>query len=225
MQSIPLERCRSVAFSSAIGRFPRAVMTTCSRCGVTVTFTTETHLGDGNRDTVSCSASCPNCNARADFWCLSKGSQLSEVFMHPPASGYVPYPEFEPNVPEALQRSVVSTIDTFNSKNFTATAVLARRTLEGIFKYLVDEGQRNQKLYELIDQVTAGDELARPLKSLSHAIRSGGNLGAHFDEMREPTQEMASQMVELLVYLLSYLYTLPSKINELEARLAGAPGD
>lgn len=223
MQSIPLDRCRSVALSSAVGRFPRAITTTCPGCGVTVTFSTDMHLGDPNRETVSCTASCPNCSAKVNFWCLSKSHQLSEVFMHPPASGYVPYPEFEPNVPEALQRSVVSTIDTFNSKNFTATAVLARRTLEGIFKYLVDEGQRNQTLYKLIDHVTAGDELARPLKSLSHAIRTGGNLGAHFDEMREPTQEMASQMVGLLVYLLSYLYTLPSKINELEARLGETP--
>ena len=63
-------------------------------------------------------------------------------------------------------------------------------------------------------------DLAAPLKSLSHAIRDGGNLGAHFDEEREPTEELARQMVELLDYLIAYLYVLPGQIAGLEQSLS-----
>jgi hypothetical protein len=61
--------------------------------------------------------------------------------------------------------------------------------------------------------------LAAPLKALSHAIRDGGNLGAHFDAEREPDLAVARQMVQLLAYLITYLYVLPRQIKELEERL------
>ncbi|WP_157058655.1 DUF4145 domain-containing protein, partial [Pseudomonas meliae] len=91
--------------------------------------------------------------------------------------------------------------------------------LEGIFKYRVDSSDRTKNLYQLIDLVKNSNDLAAPLETLSHAIRSGGNLGAHFDDENEPTEAMAGKMVELLDYLISYLYVLPSKITDLEKSL------
>lgn len=61
--------------------------------------------------------------------------------------------------------------------------------------------------------------MAEPLGKLAHAIRDGGNLGAHFDMEKEPTEEMAKHMVELLNYLISYLYVLPKEIEKLEQSL------
>jgi hypothetical protein len=109
------------------------------------------------------------------------------------------------------------------TKNYPATAVMARRTLEGIFKYLLPEGNRKGTLAALIKQAMEQHNLAAPLATLAHAIRDGGNLGAHFDEENEPTELMAQQMVELLKYLISYLYVLPSQIKELEDSLAKEP--
>jgi hypothetical protein len=122
-------------------------------------------------------------------------------------------------VPDALQRSFVSTIDAFNTKNYAATAVCARRTLEGIFKYLVKEEKRRPNLAGLIEIAVNEIDLAAPLRTLSHAVRGGGNLGAHFDPEREPTEPLARQMLELLDYLISYLYVLPEKIAALEKSL------
>lgn len=143
----------------------------------------------------------------------------SAVYMHPVAKNHYPSPEFAPNIPEALQRSLVSAIDAFNSRNYAATAVCARRTLEGIFKYLVSEEKRTAPLAKLIEHAKSDIDLAAPLTSLSHAIRDGGNLGAHFDMEKEPTDLIARQMVELLSYLISYLYVLPSEIKKLEDSL------
>jgi hypothetical protein len=95
----------------------------------------------------------------------------------------------------------------------------ARRTLEGIFKYLVPEEKRGMPLAKLIEQVRDGEDLAKPLALLSTAIKDGGNLGAHFDMEREPDQELARQMVELLDYLIPYLYVLPNEIKKLERKL------
>lgn len=74
-------------------------------------------------------------------------------------------------------------------------------------------------LYKLIETATQQTDLAAPLRSLSHAIRSGGNLGAHFDMEREPDEAVARQIVELLSYLISYLYVLPARIQQLEEDL------
>ncbi len=62
-------------------------------------------------------------------------------------------------------------------------------------------------------------DLAAPLNALSHAIRQGGNLGAHFDMVKEPDEQLAKKMVALLEYLITYLYELPAEIEQIEKSL------
>ena len=119
-------------------------------------------------------------------------------------------------------RSYISTVDSYNSQNYPATAVGARRTLEGIFKFLVPVEDRSKNLFQLIELVTNQTTLAKPLTTLSHAIRDGGNLGAHFDPDAEPDEQMAKQMVELLSYLIKFLYVLPKEIEKLESSMGKA---
>lgn len=102
----------------------------------------------------------------------------------------------------------------------TRTLYANTRTLEGIFKFLLPEEKRNAPLAKLIDTAAQEAELTAPLTVLSHAIRSGGNLGAHFDLEHEPDEAVARQIVELLSYLISFLYVLPARINQLESDLS-----
>jgi hypothetical protein len=140
------------------------------------------------------------------------------IAMYPRASTLRSYPDLPSGVPDPLRRSLISTIDAFNTKNFAATAVCGRRTLEAIFKYrLPAASERN--LATLIDAATKQVDFGEPLRTLAHAIRSGGNLGAHFDPDNEPSENVARDMVELLEYLISYLYVLPQKIGNLESSL------
>lgn len=209
------------------GTTPRSVgalSTVCPHCGERVTFTVLRHQADGPRNTVSGTGNCPKCNKAVHFWSVHDGSASdgmpTAIYMCPPVRNFFQASSLSAEVPEPLKRSFVSTVDAFNARNFVATSVCCRRTLEGIIKYLLPEDKRKGNLVRLIDLAAASLDLAAPLKSLSHAIRDGGNLGAHFDEEREPTEGLARQMVELLDYLIAYLYVLPGQIAGLEQSLS-----
>jgi hypothetical protein len=221
MQLIPNQSVRS--WASTTPRSPGALSTVCPHCGERVTFSINRHYEDKPRSAVSGSSGCPNCQALVHFWAVhnSRGSvgEPDAIYMHPPVRGFFQASSLSAEVPEPLKRSFVSTVDAFNSRNFVATSVCCRRTLEGIIKYLLPEDKRKGNLIKLIDLAATTLDLAAPLRSLSHAIRDGGNLGAHFDEEKEPTEDLARQMVELLDYLIAYLYVLPGQISELENSL------
>ena len=175
-----------------------------------------------NRAVVS-SGNCPACDKKANFIFLSELKsqyvapiKVVEIAISPSPSSWRSSIEFTDNVPEPLRRAYDSTVDAFNSKNYVATAVCCRRTLEGIFKHLVSDEKKALPLFKMIKEVEETIDLAAPLSRLSHAIRAGGNLGAHFDENLEPSEPLATHMVELVEYLLTYLYVLPERINGLD---------
>lgn len=198
----------------------------CPHCGDKVVFALSNHVDDRARLATAATASCPSCSKNVQFWSVrhktapaGEDNNPAGVFMYPPAKLHFPIPNLGPDIPEQLHRSFLSAVEAFNSKNYAATAVCGRRTLEGIFKYLLPKEQQNANLARLIAAAKDHVDLAEPLTKLSHAIRDGGNLGAHFDAEREPDQKLARQMVELLSYLISYLYVLPNEIKKLEESL------
>jgi Domain of unknown function (DUF4145) len=205
-------------------RIPSAISTTCPHCDAVVTFSLGSAQNDPKRVFWISAGQCPSCDEDVSFASIepaNKGEEIDpvEICMHPSPSSWRQQIAFTNNVPEPLQRAFASTVDAFNTKNYVATAVCCRRTLEGIFKYRVGEAKRKLPLIKLIKEVQESQDLAEPLNTLSHAIRAGGNLGAHFDEEAEPSHEMARHMVELLEYLLSYLYILPDRIANLDKTL------
>lgn len=225
MQLIPASSIR-IWGKVGNGRTPSSISTVCPHCGEKGIFTLSNQQDDTARLAVVSTARCPGCNRHVHFWAIrhdqtpkDEKDNPAAVFMYPVAKNHYPNPDFALDIPEALQRAFVSTIDAFNSRNYAATAVCARRTLEGIFKYLVSEEKREANLAKLIEYAKSDIDLAAPLTSLSHAIRDGGNLGAHFDMEKEPNEMLSRQMVELLEYLISYLYVLPNEINKLEQTL------
>jgi Domain of unknown function (DUF4145) len=94
---------------------------------------------------------------------------------------------------------------------------MTRRTLEGIVNNLLpnETGPLAQQIGRLADTV----DLQRPLITLSHSLRQGGNIGAHFDLTRTPDRETAEAMLDLIEYLIEYLYTLPEMIQNLDTRI------
>ena len=198
----------------------------CPHCSEKGIFSLVDQHHDEFRLSVAATAHCPGCLKIVWFWALRdagnpKGGETipKAIYMYPIVKNYYPQPEFLMDIPEPLQRAFVSAVDALNSRNYAATAVCARRTLEGIFKYLVPEDKRGATLAKLIQHTKENVYLAAPLTSLSHAIRDGGNLGAHFDMEKEPDETLAQQMVKLLEYLISYLYVLPKEIAKLESSL------
>lgn len=176
MQLIPKQAVRS--WASTTPRSPSAVSTVCPHCGERVTFSIIRPFEDKPRSTVSGSSACPNCQAVVHFWAVhnTRGAvgEPDAIFMYPPVRSFFQASSLSAEVPEPLKRSFVSTVDAFNSRNFVATSVCCRRTLEGIIKYLLPEEKREGNLIKLIDVAATTLDLAAPLRSLSHAIRDGG---------------------------------------------------
>jgi hypothetical protein len=121
-------------------------------------------------------------------------------------------------VPAKLQRAYQQTLDASNAGIWSATATLCRRTLEGIMANLVPKAKRDESLAQQLKRLSSSIDLGKPLVTLSDALRQNGNLGAHFDSEKEPDRETVAAMLDLLDYLLEYLYTLPAMINELDER-------
>lgn len=225
METIAKENVRTWVVINNV-RAPKSVSYTCPHCLEKVIFTLDKHGDDLLRLSLASSSQCPACNKGVNFWAIRSGNPPAdksgdpiEIYMYPPVTQRVKPPSLPDNVPDPLKRAFMSAVDALNQKNYAATAVCARRTLEGIFKYLLPETERHANLAELIERTKAKVDLAAPLSSLSHAIRDGGNLGAHFDMEKEPTEPICRQMVELVGYLITYLYVLPKEIAGLEAKL------
>lgn len=228
MQLISSQSVRSWARTGST-KSPAVVATICPNCGAMVTLTLGQQHDDSNRGAVAATARCPHCEKAVHFWAIRRHGKAKdgssddtpEVYMHPTAATLLVAQNHGPDVPSALERAFAGTADAFNQRNYIATAVCARRTLEGIFKNRLPADKRNLSLTlsQMIDEVRKDDSLAAPLGSLAHAIREGGNLGAHFDPDNEPDEATARQMVELLDYLICFLYTLPTEIRKLQQSL------
>jgi len=194
MQPIPIESVRKWQTIQGM-ESPASISAVCPNCGEKGNFTLAEHNFDSVRSVVAATARCPGCNSRVHFWHIRSGRDTKDkkgragaVYMYPPTQNHYRIPTFASNVPDPLQKALVSTIEALNAKNYVATAVCGRRTLEGIFKFLVSEDQRKANLARLIEIAKKDIDLAAPLTALSHAIREGGNLGAHFDIENEPNE-------------------------------------
>ncbi|WP_439515629.1 DUF4145 domain-containing protein [Oceanibaculum nanhaiense] len=204
-----------------------AINSICPHCNSMVTFNLSSFMGVGPLNSIAHKGRCPSCGDSIGVWALNPSEQSSvdflEVYLSPSPKNFFPTPTMMDSIPDSLKRSLIDTIKSYNSGIYTATAVTGRRTLEGIFKNLLPESKRNLNLSSLIDAAISEKDLSSPLSALSHAIRGGGNIGAHFDSDHEPNEAVARQMVELLCYLISYLYVLPDQIEKLENDLKNAP--
>ncbi|AKG36185.1 hypothetical protein VK70_17800 [Paenibacillus durus ATCC 35681] len=132
-----------------------------------------------------------------------------------PIKGIESYPEFN----KGLVRAYNSTINVFNLGEWTATSILCRRLLEGITKSILPETEQYRPLARQLEILPNKVDLDKPILTLAHAIRIGGNLGAHFDLEKEPNYETSKYMVDLLEYLIEYLFILPHRIKELNEHI------
>jgi hypothetical protein len=215
--------------SSGQARWPQHVATQCPHCGFATLFDWKSNQTNFHAGISSGTSTCANCkgNVRllAVFEVVNKqfSSSPAEIRMFPSPKASFEVPAFPAGVPDVLAKSMEDTVRAFNSQIYGACATSGRRTLEGIFKYMVAEESRGKNLYELIRAAEKEIDFKEPLRRLADAIRNGGNLGAHFDEEREPDVEMARQMLELLTYLIEYLYVLPDQIKKLEDTIIALP--
>ncbi|MBO0951857.1 DUF4145 domain-containing protein [Fibrella forsythiae] len=178
-----------------------------------------------------CQAHCPACQKSATLILMTdsttdKGVRSGNLFITPnddirqPLTGVAETNKIE----EGLKRAYFSTINVLNAQEWTATTILSRRVLEGITKSVIAEEHKNKNLPTQIRALLTQIDLSKPISTLADAIRQGGTIGAHFDLEKEPNQEIASLMVDLLDDLMEYIFILPGRIQQLHDKMEKLSG-
>jgi hypothetical protein len=144
-----------------------------------------------------------------------------KMFIFPAGLARTPTPGILENqeLGDPLKRAYESAVTVLNTKQWSATAVMCRRLLEGITKSVLPPELHKQPLGKQLEALPAYRSLDKPLLELADAVRRGGNLGAHFDLEKEPDEQVATLMLDLCEDLLDYLFTLPNRIDELHRKI------
>lgn len=203
-------------------RAPARVDTICPHCHMSIVFELASWTSSPEGSSGMSEASCPSCNGKVSFFgstAHSNGGQHDLIFFMHPSPDFLRNPlediskvaEFD----ESLQRAYAATINVYNAREWTGTAVVCRRTLEDIAKALLPSDQQKLSLALQIEALPRRRDLARPMLLLSDALKRSGSLGAFFDLEKIPNEHVATMIVDLLEYLIQYLFILPERIEHL----------
>lgn len=204
---------------------PVSIDTTCPHCRRKVNLTLR---WDNPKTYVveHCLAHCPACQQSATLLLLTDNTQnlrvkTGHLFITPNDDIRQPLAGIEETnkLEDGLKRAYFSTINVLNAQEWTATTIMCRRVLEGITRSIVAEEHKNKNLPAQIRALLTQIDLSKPISTLADAVRKGGTIGAHFDLEKEPNQEVASLMVDLLDDLIEYIFILPGRIQQLHDKI------
>ena len=213
-------------------RAPARVDTICPHCGLSIVFDLEPWTTSQGGASAATEARCPSCGGTVSFFASAgragEGQAERTFFMHPsPDFLRQPLPDISrvKEFDEALQRAYAASINVYNAREWTGTAVVCRRTLEDIAKALLPSDQRKLSLALQIEALPRRRDLAKPMLLLSDALKRTGSLGAFFDLEKIPDRHTATLIIDLLEYLIQYLFILPARIEHLhnEVRALAEP--
>ncbi|SHK10208.1 DUF4145 domain-containing protein [Hymenobacter psychrotolerans] len=216
-----------IASTATIGAFilPKAVDANCPHCNRKVTLTCawkqERKLLP---ELMHASSTCPACHEMVTFILVNMNLndvyyEGGELFIYPASHRREPLDEIAGALTERLERAYTAAINIYNLGEWNGAVVACRRALEGITKDLLPHDKRDKNLFKQIEELSNHRDFAKPIQELAHSLRSGGNLGAHFDLEKEANKEIATLMFDLLDSMIEYIYVLPEKIKSLESKI------
>ena len=188
------------------------------------TFTAASRQLDPHRATVSANGVCPSCQKTVSFWSINvkeqanRSEKSSLVYVHPsPSEPKNTRFDLELISDRRIRQAYKDTLDVYNTRIWSGSLTLARRTLEGIVAEIKPDGKGG--LAARLKDLQAV-KLDKPLLELTEAVKDGGNLGAHFDPERDPDEEMATAALNLIEYLIEYIYVLPTMVKDLQNKVS-----
>lgn len=213
---------------------PGSLNVVCPYCQTLGNITLKYTSIDFQVQTIHAIGYCPGgCNQVCRFWIHNpvphkpneaKPEQpCNEIFMYPK-------PAMRESIvakgilPERIFRAYTSTLKALNHGDWENTLSSCGRTLEGILKMKYPEFKDVVNLGSLLNKLAEKNEIHEPILNMAEVLKTGRNLGAHFDLSKEPTKEIAETSVDFLEYLIEYLYLLDNKAKELEQRINSLPG-
>lgn len=123
-------------------------------------------------------------------------------------------------IPRPLIREMLQAHSCFKAKAYTATAVMVRRTLEGL---CAEQGTTpNKPLFHGLGELRDSGRIEGRLFDWAQALRAIGNQGAHFSTT-PVKREDAADALALAEALLDYVYVFTARYAEFEQRRASNP--
>jgi hypothetical protein len=129
--------------------------------------------------------------------------------LHPPLSRPV-----SKAVPSAIKNAFEEASRSFKAKAYTATALMCRKTLEGI---CTEHGATGRNLQDSLQSLKDGGVIDSRLFEWADALRLFGNEAAH-DVNVSIDREDASDMLVFTNALLEYVFTFRDRFNEFMER-------
>lgn len=209
--------------------------TACPHCGRSAWFDFDPIVGSGDVNQAPRSVNCPGCKGVVRFFILSApvAHTTSWLWADPsPATEHMHRGDIAAalsRIDPALREAYDEATTTLASGHASSATIQARRTLEGLVKHLLQAADSKVEirgpLDRLIRDLTTSLDLAKPLTDTAHAVRQGGNLGAHYDARTIATKELANKTIDLFEAIADYLLVLPEKVEALRGLLERDPDE
>jgi hypothetical protein len=125
-----------------------------------------------------------------------------------------------PNLPAPLKTAYEEATSCFKAKAYTATAIMCRKTLEGI---CVEHGASERSLVSSLKVLKDTGVIENRLYEWADALRISGNEAAH-DVNITISPDEAKDLLEFTNALLEYVFTFRDKFEEFKRRRAAKSG-
>lgn len=151
---------------------------------------------------------CPNCQKP---FVLDNDDAWGHSVLYPNPDNRI-----NPRLPSPIKSAYKEAISCFNAKAHTATAIMCRKTLEGI---CAEHGVRGQNLVKSLKELKDKGIIENRLYEWADALRISGNEAAH-DVSVTISQEDARDVLEFTNALLEYIFTFRDKFEQFKQRRA-----
>jgi len=121
----------------------------------------------------------------------------------------LPDTQLSSDIPTEIASAFAEAVTALAANCPRAAGVMARRTLEAI---TVDKGETQGVLADRLKTLATKGVLQPTLSDWAKEVRLVGNVGAHFDPMKQISKEDAQQLISFIRELMRYLYELPADL-------------
>lgn len=154
---------------------------------------------------------CPKCERPL----LTMQQSIENEKLNDPTPIYPPSgKQVNPSLPKPLKSSYQEALQCFKARAFTASAIMCRKTVEGICD---EHGIEPGRLKNRLEKMKENGIIENRLFEWAEVLRDSGNKAAHEINITISRQD-ASDIIDFTDALLEYVFTLNDKFNEFQAR-------
>jgi hypothetical protein len=158
---------------------------------------------------------CPRCSRPFIVLQIDDGSQLEGENWDEPKRLYPPVEmSVSPAIPSSLRSAYDEARACFRAKAYTATAIMCRKTLEGIAD---EKGISTRSLVQDLKEMRDKGIIENRLYEWADALRISGNEAAHGVNSRILPQD-AKDILEFTHALLEYVFTFQERFEQFKER-------